>query len=400
MSITNEEDKKPTQAPEVNPKEEEEVDPEVNNDDEDEDASSTVDEVNTDKDGDSCDTPETEETDPVDSTEAIFSDDAEKPQGKFCSWANIALAVILPLTVGLAIAFIRMKSSGPHQVTSSSSLEMASQLTCGCTSCSSAVLESVTSDGTTCWQEISNLMSRLGLEESQACMLVGQQYPNACSNCDASVCNQHVGNCGCPDTCDDALLSTLVTDQAGSHSCKDRMQFMMFTRDVDEFAACDFVSDEFPDVCGAGCSSTQCQLNANVGASNENYFKNEDNLGEKGTGASTGSDICPEIVWQDEFDGSTLDTSIWEYQTGDGCDLGLCGWGNAEWQEYQSDNAYISDGQLIVEARNDNGLYSSGRIRTKGLVDFKYGYMEASIQIPRGQGLWSAFWALPTEEGK
>ncbi len=37
---------------------------------------------------------------------------------------------------------------------------------------------------------------------------------------------------------------------------------------------------------------------------------------------------CPEPVWADEFDGGALDGSRWSYQLGDGCEIGLCGWGN------------------------------------------------------------------------
>jgi beta-glucanase (GH16 family) len=110
---------------------------------------------------------------------------------------------------------------------------------------------------------------------------------------------------------------------------------------------------------------------------------------------------CPNLLWEDNFDqGDSLDTKDkWEYQQGNGCDINLCGWGNNELQEYSSDNIWIEDGALIIEARNESGTYTSGRIRTKGKLDFRYGYLEASIKVARGQGMWSAFWALPSEEG-
>ena len=41
-----------------------------------------------------------------------------------------------------------------------------------------------------------------------------------------------------------------------------------------------------------------------------------------------------EPVWADEFDGTEVDQTKWAFQIGDGCDLGLCGWGNNEKQWY------------------------------------------------------------------
>jgi len=112
---------------------------------------------------------------------------------------------------------------------------------------------------------------------------------------------------------------------------------------------------------------------------------------------------CPQIIWQDEFDGTTLDLSKWSYQTGDGCDISpdLCGWGNNELQWYQSQNAEVSDGTLKITAKreNSNGRnYTSARLRTIDQGDWTYGRFEARIKLPTGRGLWPAFWMLPTDE--
>lgn len=106
-----------------------------------------------------------------------------------------------------------------------------------------------------------------------------------------------------------------------------------------------------------------------------------------------------ELVWADEFDGSSLDSSKWNIQTGDGSAEGIPGWGNNELQTYQADNITVAGGQLIITAREQtvgNHQYTSARINTEGKLDVKYGRVEASIQTPPGQGLWSAFWMLPT----
>ncbi|MDG1389830.1 MAG: glycoside hydrolase family 16 protein [Halioglobus sp.] len=105
------------------------------------------------------------------------------------------------------------------------------------------------------------------------------------------------------------------------------------------------------------------------------------------------------MVWSDEFDGSSLDLSNWDIQEGDGSDYGIPGWGNNELQWYQAENISVVDGLMTISARTENvgGYpYTSARIRTFEKFDFTYGRIEARIQAAPGQGLWSAFWMLPT----
>ncbi|HEY7776799.1 MAG TPA: family 16 glycosylhydrolase, partial [Kineobactrum sp.] len=108
------------------------------------------------------------------------------------------------------------------------------------------------------------------------------------------------------------------------------------------------------------------------------------------------------MVWEDSFDGDALDPANWEIQLGDGTAEGIPGWGNNELQYYAAENIRVSDGNLIIEARADSVAapgfdFTSGRIRTQGKVDFTYGRIEARIQVPAGQGLWSAFWLLGSD---
>jgi beta-glucanase (GH16 family) len=108
------------------------------------------------------------------------------------------------------------------------------------------------------------------------------------------------------------------------------------------------------------------------------------------------------LVWSDEFDGTSLDPANWEYQRGDGSEVGLpSGWGNNEMQWYtdRPKNLYVSDGSLKITAYRDfpspGWAYSSARIHSKGLQSFLYGRFEARIKLPAGQGIWPAFWMLP-----
>lgn len=111
----------------------------------------------------------------------------------------------------------------------------------------------------------------------------------------------------------------------------------------------------------------------------------------------------PVPVWADEFDGTSLDTSKWEVMTGDGCDIGLCGWGNNELQSYQPENNTVSNGVLTITAKKErvkSKNYTSGRIRTANMPNggqWTNGRFEARIKLPNGTGMWPAFWMLPTD---
>jgi len=100
-----------------------------------------------------------------------------------------------------------------------------------------------------------------------------------------------------------------------------------------------------------------------------------------------------QLVWSDEFDGSTLDKNKWTYETGSG------GWGNNEYEYYtdRTDNVSVSNGNLNITAKKESyqgSNYTSGRIKTAGKAEFKYGRIEAKIKMPSGSGLWPAFWML------
>lgn len=110
---------------------------------------------------------------------------------------------------------------------------------------------------------------------------------------------------------------------------------------------------------------------------------------------------CEQLVWEENFNGNSLNLQDWEYLYGDGCP-NLCGWGNAELQHYTDspNNVSVQNGVLKITARRDIGSnpeYTSARIRTKGTATFQSGRIEARIKMPIGQGLWPAFWMLPED---
>ncbi|HHU37609.1 MAG TPA: glycoside hydrolase family 16 protein [Treponema sp.] len=99
------------------------------------------------------------------------------------------------------------------------------------------------------------------------------------------------------------------------------------------------------------------------------------------------------LVWADEFNGSSLDTSKWNYDIGNGD----WGWGNGEAQYYRAENVKVSDGILKITAKKENYAgfaYTSGRINTKNKFAPKYGKIEVRAMTPVGSGTWPAFWML------
>jgi len=108
-----------------------------------------------------------------------------------------------------------------------------------------------------------------------------------------------------------------------------------------------------------------------------------------------------QLVWSDEFngaDGSAPDATKWAIQTGGG------GWGNNELESYTArpQNVQVSGGNLVVSTLKEDytgadGIaryYTSARMQTLGLFSQTYGRFEASIKVPKGQGMWPAFWML------
>jgi len=101
------------------------------------------------------------------------------------------------------------------------------------------------------------------------------------------------------------------------------------------------------------------------------------------------------LVWHDEFDGQTLDTTKWRYATHNS--------GGSEQQAYtvgRTENVRLENSNLILEARKDGYVdgwtWSSGRIDTSGLVGFRYGRLEAKLKYDVVSGAFPAFWTIGT----
>jgi beta-glucanase (GH16 family) len=112
-------------------------------------------------------------------------------------------------------------------------------------------------------------------------------------------------------------------------------------------------------------------------------------------------------VWRDEFNqavGTGPDLTKWAH------DLGDNGWGNKELQTYTDsrENSFIvadpdaEDGKALVlkAVRTAAGGYTSARLKTHGKFATGYGRIEARLKLPKGQGIWPAFWMLADNIGQ
>lgn len=103
-----------------------------------------------------------------------------------------------------------------------------------------------------------------------------------------------------------------------------------------------------------------------------------------------------DLKWNDEFDGNTIKSENWTFEIGDGCP-NICGWGNNELQYYREENAWVEDGILTIEAREESfggKNYTSSRMITQGKKSFQYGRVDIRALLPEGQGIWPALWML------
>ncbi|MBL0738587.1 family 16 glycosylhydrolase [Flavobacterium sp. GN10] len=113
---------------------------------------------------------------------------------------------------------------------------------------------------------------------------------------------------------------------------------------------------------------------------------------------------CNTLVWSDEFNGTTVDLTKWQSISGNGCPS-LCGFGNAEAQRYDPNQATIvkegTNSYLNIQAKYEPNAsfpdqpYASSKLTTEGKYSLKYGRVEARMKLSNGQGAWPAFWMLP-----
>jgi len=99
------------------------------------------------------------------------------------------------------------------------------------------------------------------------------------------------------------------------------------------------------------------------------------------------------LAWEENFDGTSLSTQNWTFETG----TGSGGWGNNELQYYRRENTTLQDGHLVITAKEESfgsSDYTSSRIISQGKQVYRYGRIDIRAVLPEGQGMWPALWML------
>jgi beta-glucanase (GH16 family) len=123
--------------------------------------------------------------------------------------------------------------------------------------------------------------------------------------------------------------------------------------------------------------------------------------------ASVTSPVIGQLLWSEEFNGASLDAGRWTATDGNGCQINLCGYGNAELEYYSPNNVSIADvpfepgtRALAIRAQSQtvgSNAFTSGKIDSHGKVQVQYGMIEIRMSTPNvGTGLWPAAWMLGT----
>ncbi|HVS91195.1 MAG TPA: glycoside hydrolase family 16 protein [Mucilaginibacter sp.] len=129
---------------------------------------------------------------------------------------------------------------------------------------------------------------------------------------------------------------------------------------------------------------------------NDSIFGNTTTNNNNNNSQDTAKTPVYSMVWSDEFNGTSVDTSKWVFEKGGG------GWGNNELEYYQANNATVENGNLVITAKREtvgSNNYTSTRMNTLGKFTQAYGRIEARIKMPVGMGTWPAFWMLGANIG-
>lgn len=116
------------------------------------------------------------------------------------------------------------------------------------------------------------------------------------------------------------------------------------------------------------------------------------------------------LVLDEEFNGDSLDRSIWNDQRFDSIDEDTPGkpamsrpFNTDEGAAYGPDNVSVGNGILSLELRDSPApdpsaaayARSTGMVNTRGKFAFKYGYVETRAWVPEEMGSWPTFWMMP-----
>lgn len=153
-------------------------------------------------------------------------------------------------------------------------------------------------------------------------------------------------------------------------------------------------------VAPAGTAYVRYQVVFSQGTDNANGSMYFDDLTLNQTGYTPPPGTQWNIVWSDEFNGTSINSSNWTFETGNNY-----GWGNQEREYYtgNTNNAYV-DGNgflhIVALQQSMGGFnFTSARMKTEGLYSTPtYGRFQWRAALPAGFGMWPALWMMGTND--
>ena len=107
------------------------------------------------------------------------------------------------------------------------------------------------------------------------------------------------------------------------------------------------------------------------------------------------------LVWNDEFDATSLDKSIWSpakglYSTPTNGNIAP----RKKMFTESAENVKLENGKLVMRGSYDDDYYYGAELRTFNSMWFKYGIIEISCKMNFSKGICPAFWLLGNQNNK
>jgi beta-glucanase (GH16 family) len=90
------------------------------------------------------------------------------------------------------------------------------------------------------------------------------------------------------------------------------------------------------------------------------------------------------LKWADEFEGTKVDTSRWDYRTD-----------SKHWSTQKPENVSVSQGNLVLALKKEQAgdkQYTGAGVISKPA--FRFGYYESRFRVDAGKGWHSSFWMM------
>jgi len=143
-------------------------------------------------------------------------------------------------------------------------------------------------------------------------------------------------------------------------------------------------------ICGDSDISTASAVKEFIGLVKKSITKGvlNVNAGLNISGKYSDSKTDYNLAWSDEFNDAKLNTANWRRHTEEANTHD----GGKMYRDQSEANSYLENGNLVIKGEKDENNYRSAKVSTSGSMNFQYGYFEIRAKLPKGKGIWPAFW--------